>query len=113
MPNAAVHAYVLSLCILVLLWTIANIALMLCCAPHGSLRPPCPTASWPEVESIMGTGDLLLVRSTGLLGRVIHHLAQTWYTHVAMVIRNPPPGLLQLFPLSLQSSSSSLLQVLD
>eukprot|EP00667_Euglena_gracilis_P024291 EG_transcript_27881 len=47
----------------------------------------------------MGTGDVLLLHGTELFSTAIKLVTRSWYSHVAVVLKEPSPDILQLYGL--------------
>eukprot|EP01012_Entosiphon_sulcatum_P008439 TRINITY_DN14577_c0_g1_i1.p1 TRINITY_DN14577_c0_g1~~TRINITY_DN14577_c0_g1_i1.p1 ORF type:complete len:293 (+),score=44.73 TRINITY_DN14577_c0_g1_i1:41-919(+) len=53
-----------------------------------------------EVAPYMGTGDVLLLHGTELFSAIIKSSTRSWYSHAAMVVREPPLEILQLYDIA-------------
>ena len=52
---------------------------------------------YEEARHDMGTGDVILLHGTQWYSLIIKGLTGGWYTHVGVVVRDPPHNLLQLY----------------
>ena len=52
---------------------------------------------YEEARHDMGTGDLILLHGTQWYSLIIKGLTGGWYTHVGVVVRDPPHDILQLY----------------
>eukprot|EP00667_Euglena_gracilis_P032058 EG_transcript_48057 len=56
----------------------------------------------------MGTGDVLLLHGTELFSTAIKLVTRSWYSHVAIVLKEPSPDILQLYGLEFRRDPHGL-----
>lgn len=97
--SMGIIAYCVALAASLVALFLRTIVLMYRAIPRTPPAPDrrAPRITWGEIESVMGSGDILLVHGDTLTGRAVSLFALSWYTHVALVVRMPSEALLGLY----------------
>uniref|UniRef100_A0A7S4GHL5 Uncharacterized protein n=1 Tax=Eutreptiella gymnastica TaxID=73025 RepID=A0A7S4GHL5_9EUGL len=63
---------------------------------------------YDEAKAEMGTGDIILLHGTELFSMTIKSATRSWYSHVSLVIRDPPNDILKLYGLENETDPDGL-----